>query len=100
MLLMSGLLRPLYKGWRGGTGRPAGGPLNVHTNVPLTARQSPERKPPISRNTLLILLHSLNIRSMLSLGPLTLLVLSFEDNSLFSLLMLAVKVAYYQHARP
>lgn len=50
MLLMSGLLRPLY---RGGvvTRRSAGGPLNVHTNVPLTARQSPQQKPPISKNT-------------------------------------------------
>lgn len=80
MLLMSGLLRPLYKRRRGDTGRPAGGPLNVHTNVPLTARQSPEQKPQISKNTLLILLHSLNIQSMLLLEVLTLLALASPNN--------------------
>lgn len=52
MLLMSGLLRPLYKGG-GGAVRPAGGPLNVHTNVPLTAQQTQ-----IPKNTPLILLSS------------------------------------------
>ncbi len=73
MLLMSGLLSLLYK--REG-GKPAGGPLNVHTNVPLTARRSPEQRPPISKNTLLIRLHSRNIQTMLLQVLLTLLILA------------------------
>lgn len=91
MLLMSSLLRPL------GGGGPAGGPLNAHTNVPLTAHWSPQRKSPIPQNTLLILLYSSNIQSMLLLVPLTQWV-SFQikcwDSSLFSLSMLDLNVAY------